>query len=234
MSIKSKLFGKAARPDPTSRFLETLKALGLAPGHIVDIGANRGDWTRKASAIFPGANFTMFEPQEALSVHHYDLAAKPSVDIVYAGVGDRDGLASFTIHCRDDSSSFSYSKQQAREGGYQQEEVRLHRLDSFMKNHHFGAPEIVKIDAEGFDLEVIDGAKETLNTADVVFLEASVSNPQYRNSVLFVFQRMSDLGFKLFDITDLNRAPKYGALWLVELVFVRQSGEIASKAATYA
>lgn len=71
-------------------------------------------------------------------------------------------------------------------------------------------------------MQVLEGASETLRTTEIVLVEASASNPDYPNSVLAVVQKMDQLGFRLFDLTDLNRTPNRKILWLIEAFFVRK------------
>ena len=47
-----------------------------------------------------------------------------------------------------------------------------------------------------------------------------------------LFARMELLGFRLFDITDLNRMPN-GTLWLIEAVFVRKGSAIDAASQIY-
>jgi hypothetical protein len=101
-----------------------------------------------------------------------------------------------------------------------------------MTRSDFGIPQIVKIDAEGLDLKVLEGAPATIATADVVLIEATVSCPEYPNTAAIVFARMESLGFRLFDITDLNRMPN-GSLWLIEAVFVRKGSAVDAASQIY-
>lgn len=224
---------KRSRVSQTDRLLETLKSLGLSPGHIVDVGGNHGNWTRAALAAFPSARVTMFEPQQKLAERHRDLAADDRVAIHYKGLGDFDGAAAFTFHPRDDSSSFIYSASEARAQGMEQSEVEICRLDTVMGTSPFGQPEIVKIDAEGLDLNVLGGAPSTISRATIVLIEATVACPTYPNTAAVIFQKMDELGFRLFDITDLNRSPQLGVLWLIEAVFVRKDTALAAAATHY-
>ena len=43
---------------------------------------------------------------------------------------------------------------------------------------------------------------------------------------------MAKAGYNLMDITDLNRSPKHGVLWLCELAFLREGSPLLD-AATY-
>lgn len=225
---------KRKRPSPhyvdpnaaVSNMLTSLKGIGFSPIHIVDIGANHGDWSRAALSVFPNAKISIFEPQARLGRYLGDLERNPNISIFYKGVGDFDGRLPFTLHDRDDSCSFVYASEDAKLRGFDQVDIEICRLDSIMAAHSFGPPDLVKIDAEGLDLQVLDGANNSLKSVEIVLVEASVANRDYPNSVLAVVNKMDLLGYRLFDITDINRTPKRRILWLLEMVFVRKGSSI--------
>jgi hypothetical protein len=53
------------------------------------------------------------------------------------------------------------------------------------------------------------------------------------NSVGRVISTMENFGYRLVDITDPNRSPKHGVLWLTELAFRRASSPPLSSVTTY-
>src|SRR6201987_148010 len=84
-----------------------LKRFGFSPKHIVDIGANHGNWTRTSLQYFPEAQYTLLEPQNELMVHVQDLvAAGRKFRWINAGASDKSGTLPFFLARRDDSSSF--------------------------------------------------------------------------------------------------------------------------------
>ncbi|WP_149586921.1 FkbM family methyltransferase [Tabrizicola flagellatus] len=230
-----RLKGKQGKnePNPTEVLCRLLASQGFRPRHIVDIGGNYGHWTRAVLRVFPETKVTMFEPQTRLAEKHVDLAEDPRVRIEYAGVGDFDGSAAFSFHEDVGSCSFLYSSDEAARQGMPQETIPIRRLDTAMAESPFGPPDMVKIDAEGLDLKVLAGGPETIAGAQIVLIEATVANGVYPNTAAIVFARMDELGFRLFDITDLNRTPERGVLWLIEAVFVRKDTELASKVQVY-
>jgi FkbM family methyltransferase len=189
------IFGhrKRRKVSSTDRLFSTIRALGLTPTHLVDVGGNHGNWTRAALAAFPDARVTMFEPQTKVANKHKDLAANERVALFYKGLGDFDGSAPFTFHSRDDSSSFVYCASEAQALGLEQSEVEICRLDTALAASPFGPPQIVKIDAEGLDLKVLDGAPATIAQAHVILIEATVACPEYPNTAAIIFQKMDDL-----------------------------------------
>ena len=47
--------------------LKNLRRLGFSPRRVVDVGAYRGDWTRRVPALFPSSQVLMVEPQDAMT-----------------------------------------------------------------------------------------------------------------------------------------------------------------------
>ena len=92
---------------------------------------------------------------------------------------------------------------------------------------------MVKIDAEGFDLKVIDGAADLFGKTDVFLAEVSLGQRDFETTALAVIQKMADAGYRFIDITDLNRSPKFGVLWLCEFAFLRNSSTLLDAAANY-
>lgn len=213
-------------------FLELLRQDGFAPRHIVDVGANRGDWTRTALQVFPDAAYTLIEPQENLKSYAQDLLDRHrKIEWITAGVSNAAGTMRLTIAGRDDSSTFVLSEDEARAAGLRQVPVEVRTLNDIMSSRKAPLPDLVKIDAEGLDLKVLDGASELMGKTRVFLVEAAVCAP-LENSAMRVMERMTSAGYKLVDITDLNRS-KQGALWLCELAFVLVGSGVLEKAHTY-
>jgi hypothetical protein len=111
--------------------------------------------------------------------------------------------------------------------------VPVVRLNDFLPATNLPQPDIIKIDAEGLDLEVLSGADNFFGLTEIFMVEASVMNKMFENNVLKVLSFMDEKGYRLFDITDLNRTIKHGALWLVELVFIKKNGVIDNAISSY-
>src|SRR5208282_3394757 len=208
-----------AKPEfGTAVLFSTLQKFGFAPKHVLDVGANHGNWTRAATGYFPKAKYTLVEPQDHLKEHIQDLmAAGYDIAWINAGASDKTGSLPFHVSERDDSSTF------AEPHGTINTEIKMTEvttLDDLIRLKNLPVPELIKIDAEGYDLRILDGAKTLLGKTEVILLEASVSCP-YDNSVFKAINLMNEHGYRLMDITELNRSPKHGILWLTELAFLR-------------
>ena len=210
-------------------FYNTLKAFKFQPKHIVDVGANHGTWTREALKHFPDAYYTLLEPQEWLKGSFQDILDNPKVQFHPVGAGEKEGSFLFTIVDRDDSCSFRYTKEEALESGFKQLEIPVVTLNVLLSESKIPIPDIIKIDAEGLDIEVLKGASYFFGKTEIFMVEAGVVNKLFDNSFLKLISFMDDKGYRLFEITDLNRPFKLEVLWLVELVFVKKNGFIDSQ-----
>jgi len=194
---------------------------GFEPRCVIDVGANRGIWTRAALKFFPRAKFVMVEPQEELRQYSSDLLRRSDQVIwLTAGVADKSGVLPFHIAPRDDSCSFVEGWAQASPASTPPVNVEVTTLNEIARNHCSSLPEIVKIDAEGLDLKVLEGASELLGKTDVLLIEAAVF-PRAENSLAEIVCRMTAAGYRTVEITDVNRSPRYGIAWLCELAFLR-------------
>jgi FkbM family methyltransferase len=212
-------------------FFSLLKRYGFNPKHIIDVGANRGTWTRRALPFFSDAQYTLVEPQDHLKVHIQDLLDRGSkITWINAGVADHSGSLPFIISSRNDSSTFAPTPVDA---GARRISVRVVTLNEIVSAASAPPPELVKIDAEGFDLKVLAGASDLLGKTEIFFVEVTICSTSYENTIARVIRRMDGAGYKVVDITDINRSPKYGVLWLCELAFLRNDSALFDTATSY-
>lgn len=193
---------------------------GFEPRCIIDVGANRGIWTRAAIQFFPRAKFVMVEPQAGLKQYSNDLLQRNGqVKWITAGVADKPGVLPFHIGRRDDSCSFVDGWAADRTEGKSSVDVEVTTLNDIAQRYCSGFPDVVKIDAEGLDLKVIEGASDLLGKTDLFFVEATVA-ARGENTLAEVTRRMTDAGYRGVDVST-NRSPKHGITWLCELAFLR-------------
>jgi FkbM family methyltransferase len=226
-SIKVDEFNKNAL---LNTLFTNFKTMGFYPKHIVDIGANHGTWTRETLKYFPDAHYTLLEPQHWLKDSVQDiLDVNSKVQFHPVGAGANEGSFQFTIVDRDDSCSFRYTEEEAKAAGFEQIEIPVVTLNQLLFNNKLPIPDIIKIDAEGLDIEVLKGASNFFGKTEVFMVEAGIVNKLFDNSFLKLINFMDEKGYRLFEITDLNRPFDPPVLWLVELAFIKKNGIIDSK-----
>lgn len=216
-----------------SNFFPLIKRFGFDPKHILDIGANRGNWTRMAINYFPQAYYTLVEPQDELKSYIKDLIDRGfHLDWINAGASDQAGLLPLHILGHDQSSTFLQVPRTESEG-IRQVVVPLRTVNEIVASSGLPTPEMVKIDAEGLDLKVLAGASDLFGKTEIFFAEASIGQLDFVNTALALIQTMAEAGYRLIDITDLNRSPRHGVLWLCEFVFLGNTSKLLDVATRY-
>src|SRR5262245_18427533 len=152
---------------------------------------------------------------------------------INAGCGDFSVSLPLFVSYRDDGSTFVLADWNRNSTKSQRITVPIMTLNQIVASSRSGLPELVKIDAEGFDLKVLAGASDLLGKTDIFLVEAAVGPRAYDNSVAEVVRFMAKAGYNLMDITDLNRSPKHGVLWLCELAFLREGSPLLDAATSY-
>jgi FkbM family methyltransferase len=194
--------------------LEHMAALGFRPGSIVDVGAARGAWSRMAARIWPDAHIVGFEPNRSneenlertrhelphFDYHHCFLGAEER-SVVYLDRGPQTSL---------------YSAEAGRET------AEMRTLDACFEQGLFEQPQLLKLDVQGYELEVLKGGSRVLDGCEGVLAEVSLYRfhpeaPTVDEVIAFLGER----DFALYDTMGLLRLPEDDALGQLDLMFVR-------------
>jgi FkbM family methyltransferase len=218
--------------DDTISSLRRLSYCGFAPALIIDGGAFRGVWTRKAKHVFPNARVLMIEAQESkhplLTKVCKDFA--PTVTIGRALLGPKKGTCVPFYVMGTGSSVLPELSNEPRH----MVTLETNTLDNLIREQGLPNPSLIKLDLQGYEVEALKGAEMALRHADVVFLEVSVL-PYNLNAPLCadVTAFMSSKGFVPFDFCNLRRRHD-GVLFQMDTIFVRQGSQLWQNAASRA
>jgi FkbM family methyltransferase len=208
--------------------LRYLKAWGFNPATMIDVGAFRGDWTRMAKVIFPAAKVAMIEAQESARPFLQDVSAHLS-DVLYriALLGAVDGEPVDFFEMLTGSSVFEEQSSVPRK----KLSTITTRLDTLISNDFkWERIDLLKLDVQGYELEVLKGAPGCLRTCEVVLLEASLI-PTNRGCPLIaeVIAFMDSSGFYLTDFCSQIRRTDC-ALWQTDLLFLNKASRLVPNA----
>jgi hypothetical protein len=104
---------------------------------------------------------------------------------------------------------------------------KLITLDSLLQSHPASQQaRMLKIDTQGYELEILRGAPKLLQSLEVILMETSLVQTK-KNAPLFseVIDFLKQNNFKLFDFCSQIRR-KDGVLWQTDLMFVREGSTI--------
>lgn len=144
---------------------------------IVDLGANRGDWTAGILNFCTPKRIICVEPEPALAAGlHERFSGQDNISIKQTAIGAAPGIADFTLMKESVFNSFRRPTQ-SMASSYQDVGARkiikvdVRTLDSIIPTD--ARIRLLKIDVQGFEREVLIGAAETLRRTDYVLLEVN-------------------------------------------------------------
>lgn len=188
----------------TSMFnrFKVLRNMGFAPKRIIDIGANVGDWNLAIKSIFDTASITSYEanPECASALE----AKKLDYKIMLLGSENKDNVDFFTLSNQECATGASIFKEATSfyddENRVKTHTLPMRRLDDVLSESHI---DLLKLDVQGAELMVLEGAKRIMSKTDFILLEVSIM--KYNNgSPLFaeVVEFMNKHNFKMFDLVE--------------------------------
>lgn len=170
-------------------------------GTVFDVGVSKG--TRELYAAFPDAYYVLVEPLRENLPDLDAILERHRGEYVLAAAGAESGRATLNVEpARRGMSSLLDRKSGTATGDeVERREVPVVTLDEISGSRDLPRPYGVKIDTEGFELEVVRGAGRTLRETVFVIAETSTRrrfDGGYRAIDLFAELRRH--GFVPFDL----------------------------------
>jgi FkbM family methyltransferase len=215
------------------RMLDDLRRQGVLPKSVIDVGANVGQFGVAALRLLDPQRLHAFEPlPDAVSALQRHLGAEPGVIIHPVALGASAGELRLHVNAHSHSSSLLHIAEahraafpSAREVG--QVAVLVRTLDQELSSAELPTPILLKIDAQGYERWVLDGAAATLGRTQWVILELSFrqmyeGEPAFLDMVMY----MSAREFRLVRPIGWLANPATGEILQCDALFTR-AAEVA-------
>jgi len=173
------LFRRALLSHGVAAASEHRHVLGEDLTTVVDIGANRGQFSLAVRRWAPGAKVFAFEPLSKPAARFRAVFRDdPMVILQHAAIGPETGEATIHVSMADDSSSLlPISEVQQRlfpgTGEIGTEAIQIGRLADFITSNDIAAPAMLKLDVQGYELEALRGSENLLECFAYVYAECS-------------------------------------------------------------
>jgi FkbM family methyltransferase len=198
--------------------LRRMSGWNPAFGTVLDMGAAKGNWSKQALDLFPGAQVIGVDPLQEREPFLAKLkAAYPSrYDYVMAVAGPSDGgEAELAVTADLDGSTVDGSEGSKRI-------VPVISVDGMVARMGLKGPFFLKFDTHGFERPILDGSEETLKQTKYIVMEAY--NYRHTAQTMLFHEMIAHLetkGFRVFNLVDILQRPHDGALWQIDLFFAR-------------
>ncbi|HOY18040.1 MAG TPA: FkbM family methyltransferase [Haliscomenobacter sp.] len=198
---------------------------------VFDVGANIGQYVRKMREYGYSKKIISFEPLHSAFEQLKIAAANDNNWILnnYA-LGDEDVRSVINISDNSYSSSIlnilpTHLDSAPQSKYIAKEEIEIKKMDTIFDSFcNKGDNVMLKIDTQGYEKNVIDGATKSLGSIRVIQLEMSIL-PLYENEMLYIdmINYLDKKGFQLFSLENGFSDENTGQLLQVDGIFVQKN-----------
>jgi FkbM family methyltransferase len=191
---------------------------------VVDVGANIGAWSLIAATKANKGKIYAFEPTKVVETLQQNSVLNnfTNIEIFTEVVSDKNGFEYFSEPSELEISHISTKKK----GSKKLKAVTLDTVFSSRKRNH--VIDILKVDVEGAELKIFNGAKKLFNTQrlQLVLFEFGKKSAQYGYTFEDIYAFFEKYKFDLYAFTNnkLRRIPSSFAITTTEnVVAVRRN-----------
>lgn len=197
---------------------------------IFDVGANTGQFAYYSRKLGYTNRFYSFEPlKQEFEILSGFAKNDPKWEVFNMAIGDFDGEIEMNVASNSQSSSILNMTQahidSAPNSAYKgKQKVKIRKLDTMI-------PEIVddleatylKIDVQGFEKNVLDGATQFLNKTKGLQLELSLVELYHGEELMIeMCARLKKMGFRLYSLEPGFYDEKSGQLLQTDGIFFKE------------
>jgi FkbM family methyltransferase len=171
----------------------------------LDVGANLGNWSSALLEVIPTSKIVAFEPSKAaFDQLNQRFENFSSINCENIALGSENKKA--TLFSNKSASGWaSLTERRLDHFGVdfsQTEDTTVQTLDHWIANsENLPLPNILKMDVEGHELDVLIGAKQSLNTIEIIQFEFGGCNIDTRTFLQDFWYFLCDRNFDLFRVT---------------------------------
>ncbi|HWB65094.1 MAG TPA: FkbM family methyltransferase [Chitinophagales bacterium] len=201
--------------------LNDVKRRGLKVTRVLDIGAYKGWFSRQVLAVYPDALLYLVEPQQEMEPYMLGfLQQHKNARYFKMAAGAADAVKDFYI--ADDLACSGLMEVQSTDG--KSTAVTVKAIDSLLHERQIDVPEIVKIDVQGYELEVLKGCQALFGKTELFIIETSLqkkndSFPLMGDVIAF----MDRQGYLVYDFAGFLRHKSDGSLFECDICFVKRN-----------
>lgn len=201
------------------------------PKSIFDVGAYEGEWSALVRSVFPDSEIVLIEPQrDVRSVLEQKCRDDPTKRFIPKLLGATNG-EKVAFHEQGSVSTVLSGEGVDQSDVYKLQTVTLDRL---IEEYTIPPPDFLKLDVQGYELEVLRGGKNLLleNPPEMILMEVSLIDCIGGAPLLpDVCSFMDERGYRPYDLCTFYRRPLDDALWQIDMFFVHTSSSLVASSA---
>ena len=204
-----------------------LQDLGIKT--VFDIGANEGQFIDIILRLIPQVQVYSFEPLKELFLKlSKKFNGNKNVKLFNLAIGNKNSLVNFYSNEFSPSSSFLEISDLHIDAfphtkNVNTIEVEMKTLDEMMSQCESKEKVLLKIDVQGYELLVLEGAERFICDVDIIIVESSYYE-LYKDQPLFekIYQFLNIRGFKYFGNLEQIYDERDGKILQSDSIFIKR------------
>lgn len=214
---------------------------------IFDIGSNDGQSLKEFKSIWPKSYVHCFEPQlecikslesivesydkNTVFINKYAAGNKNAENIPFFShdlTSGQSGFNRINLNSKDSLNlkKISNKKEYVEYTSTLNKErlVKVKRLENYLNEKNIKHIDILKIDTQGYEIEVLEGLGIYLSNVSIVLTELMFYD-FYEKKLSFydIEKHLDPNGLKLYDISHISKNPLNGRTDWVDIIYVNQN-----------
>ena len=188
---------------------------------IFDVGAHNGNSIERYLEIFSNPIIHSFEPNPAtFKIMESKYSSLTNIKLNNFALGDKSEVKDFNIFEKNDTSSFlklndsEWVNVRSKQLGidkkkFLKEEIKVEvqTLDEYVDRNNIEQIDVLKLDTQGYEKNILDGAQKTLKKKVIKIIETEIILDEvYSNYLTFtdIEKNLINNNYRLIALEDMN------------------------------
>ena len=188
---------------------------------IFDVGAHNGNSIERYLEIFSNPIIHSFEPNPAtFKIMESKYSSLTNIKLNNFALGDKSEVKDFNIFEKNDTSSFlklndsEWVNVRSKQLGidkkkFLKEEIKVEvqTLDEYVERNNIEQIDVLKLDTQGYEKNILDGAQKTLKKKVIKIIETEIILDEvYSNYLTFtdIEKNLINNNYRLIALEDMN------------------------------
>lgn len=207
---------------------------------IFDVGANVGQSVMEYRKHFPKSVIHSFEPVpeafaqllktvghwRGLYVNQVALGSKAGEIRMHMNLARTQNSSVLPVNYASLAVTHNlHPKAELSPENYSEAIVEMTTIDTYCSQRNVAKINLLKIDVQGYEVEVLRGATSILPTTDCILVEITLDDVYTRPASFFdVEEILRPFGFRLYDISHIYKDLERGRTLWVDAIYTKQQG----------
>lgn len=206
---------KAFPTNSLAAALISLRERGVPLDTFYDIGAHRGAFATDMKRFLPRSRFVLFEANETMK----PALAASGFPYFIRTLSSRSGTVEF--YQRDGTGDSYYKEATDRYVSVPANVKPCTTLDEVVTTEHLPLPNLIKLDTQGSELDILEGAPRARAHTALVYMETPIFRYNLGAPDMGAYlARMSEWGFVASGVHEVNT--RYDVLIQIDILFIKK------------